>query len=173
MNYGRITNNVRLQDARLLELIASYQNTVLVANQEAEDALIAFLKSKREVISLRKGVDDLNESLKLLLIQFEEGSIDFSPIFVLQGSLRSAQDQMAAAEGQVLLNMVSVYRALGGGWQIRYPGFETQVLSMGEVPADTTNEPFLAPGNGEEEEEEEFLMPAPGVVPKEDSEDGQ
>ncbi|QDT48957.1 Outer membrane protein OprM precursor [Symmachiella dynata] len=175
LNYGRITNNVRLQDARLLELIASYQNTVLVASQEVEDALIAFLKSKREVVSLRNGVDNLNESLKLLLIQFEEGSIDFSPIFVLQGSLRSAQDQMAAAEGQVLLNMVAVYRALGGGWKIRYPGFETQVMPVDDQPTDAATDPFLAPEKVEQgnAQLEEFLMPAPGVVPKEDSEDGQ
>ncbi|WP_339909193.1 hypothetical protein [Symmachiella dynata] len=117
----------------------------------------------------------MNESLKLLLIQFEEGSIDFSPIFVLQGSLRSAQDQMAAAEGQVLLNMVAVYRALGGGWKIRYPGFETQVMPVDDQPTDAATDPFLAPEKVEQgnAQLEEFLMPAPGVVPKEDSEDGQ
>ena len=92
---------------------------------------MAFLKSQKEVESLRESVNDLENSLSLLLIQFEEGSIDFSPIFVLQGSLRSAQDQLAAAEGQVLINMIAVYRALGGGWQIRLPGFSPQA-----IPAD-------------------------------------
>jgi NodT family efflux transporter outer membrane factor (OMF) lipoprotein len=128
LNYGRITNNVKLQDARFQELVANYQNTVLNANQEVEDSLVAFNKSQVEVKHLQATVDDLSKSLKLLLINFEEGSIDFSPIFVLQGSLRSAQDQLAAAKGQVVLNMINVYRALGGGWQIRYPGFENQTL---------------------------------------------
>jgi NodT family efflux transporter outer membrane factor (OMF) lipoprotein len=128
LNYGRIRNNIRLQDAGLLELIAGYQNTVLQANQEAEDALVAFLESQREVESLRANVDDLQRSLDLLLIQFEEGSINFSPIFVLQGSLRGAQDRLAAAQGQVLLNMIAVYRALGGGWQIRCGGYPTRPL---------------------------------------------
>ena len=49
LNYGRIVNNVIVQDSRLLELIANYQNKVLEANQEVEDALIAFLKSQEEV----------------------------------------------------------------------------------------------------------------------------
>ena len=132
LNYGRITNNIRLQDARLRELIAAYQNSVLVANREVEDALVAFLKSQRTVASVRKAVKDLDSSLKLLLIQFEEGSINFSPVFVLQGSLRAAQDELAAAEGQVLANLIAVYRALGGGWQIRCPGFEGQLSPAGK-----------------------------------------
>jgi NodT family efflux transporter outer membrane factor (OMF) lipoprotein len=126
LNYGRIVNNVRLQDALLLELIANYQNTVLAANQEVEDALVAFLNSQERVASLRQQETDVHESLKLLLIQFEEGSIDFSPVFVLQGSLRQAQDQLADAEGEVLVNMIAVYRALGGGWQIRCSGYQPQ-----------------------------------------------
>lgn len=175
LNYGRITNNIRLQDARLLELVARYQNSVLVANQEVEDALIAFLQSKRQVESLRETVVDLSESLKLLLIQFEEGSIDFSPVFVLQGALREAQDQVAAAEGQVLLNMIAVYRALGGGWQVRYPGIEAQFIPGDDGWTDSATELFPAPGDVEREDEEQevFLMPVPDLAPIEDSEDGE
>ncbi len=128
LNYGRIVNNVRLQDRRLLELIASYQNKVLEANQEVEDALIAFLKSQEEVKFLQENVDDLDSALELLVIEFEEGAIEFSPVFVLQGSLREAQDRLAAAQGRLLLNLIDVYRALGGGWQIRCPGFHPRPI---------------------------------------------
>ena len=179
LNYGRITNNVRLQDARLWELIVSYQNTVLVANQEVEDALVAFLKSQREVESLRESVSDLENSLSLLLIQFEEGSIDFSPIFVLQGSLRSSQDQLAAAEGQVLVNMIAVYRALGGGWQIRLPGFQPQAIPADDQPADPSVERIPAPNDKlpdaqnlpDAQEQELFQLPQPEDEPTEDAED--
>ena len=71
---------------------------------------------------------DLDRSLQLLIIEFEEGAIEFSPVFVLQGSLRQAQDQLAAAEGRLLVNLIDVYRALGGGWQIRCPRFEPQPI---------------------------------------------
>jgi NodT family efflux transporter outer membrane factor (OMF) lipoprotein len=173
LNYGRIANNVRLQDARLMELIANYQNTVLVANQEVEDALVAFLKSQREVASLRDSVNDLQNSLNLLLIQFEEGSIDFSPIFVLQGSLRSAQDQLAAAEGQVLINMIAVYRALGGGWQIRCPGFRPQVLAADEQPSNRPVERLPAPAGELPDAEPQELnrLPAPDDRRAEETED--
>jgi outer membrane protein TolC len=108
--------------------VANYQNTVLEANEEVEDALVAFLNSQKEVELFRENVDDLERALTLLLIQFEEGAIDFSPIFVLQGSLRTAQDQLAAAQGRVLVNLIDVYRALGGGWRIRCPGFRSRPI---------------------------------------------
>jgi NodT family efflux transporter outer membrane factor (OMF) lipoprotein len=166
LNYGRIANNVRLQDARLLELIANYQNTVLLANQEVEDALVSFLKAQQEVHSLRESVDDLEESLRLLLIQFEEGSIDFSPIFLLQGSLRSAQDRLAAAEGQVLVNMIAAYRALGGGWQIRCPEFQPQTSTASQPPEDLPAELLPAP-DGEMPDHERQAPHQPPAPPQE------
>ena len=167
LNYGRIMNNVRLQDARLLELIANYQNTVLQANQEAEDALVAFLKSQEEVEELQANVDNLDESLQLLLINFEEGSIDFSPIFLLQGTLRAAQDQLAAAQGEVVVNMIAVYRALGGGWQIRCPGFVPQMLPELQAPEDAPPEQIPVPQENLdlEQKPELNLLPAPEEMP--------
>lgn len=164
LNYGRIQNNIRLQDARLLELIANYQNTVLQANQEVEDALVAFLQSQRELEALRANVDDLQSSLDLLLIQFEEGAIDFSPIFVLQGSLRGAQDRLAVAEGQVILNMIAVYRALGGGWQIRCSRFRQRAMTALEsIP--TPSDEMLDSDGAEREPQTEALRPPPeGVI---------
>ena len=173
LNYGRIADNVWLQDARLLELIANYQNTVLLANQEVEDALVAFQMAQQEVDSLRESVDDLDESLKLLLIQFEEGKTDFSTIFVLQGSLRSAQDQLAAAEGQVLINKIAGYRALGGGWQIRCPEFQPQVSTVGDLPEDIPMELLPVPvgESVDTEKQERNQLPALDEGPIEDSED--
>lgn len=172
LNYGRITNNVRLQNARLWELMVSYQNTVLVANQEVEDAVVAFLKSQREVDTLRESVDDLENSLSLLLIQFQEGSIDFSPVFVLQGSLRGTQDRLAAAEGQVLVNMIAVYRALGGGWQIRLPGFQPQAIPADGPSSNTLMEPIPDPADELPDVQEQELrqLPPPNDGPTEDAE---
>jgi NodT family efflux transporter outer membrane factor (OMF) lipoprotein len=174
LNYGRIRNNVRLQDARLRELIANYQNTVLEANQEVEDALVAFLKSQQEVRFQQANVDNLNESLKLLLINFEEGSIDFSPIFVLQGSLRSAQDQLAETQGRVVVNMIAVYRALGGGWQIRCPGFQSQMLPVVNLPPHVPGEPIPVPEGKPLDSEKGELnqLPVPGDGSNEEAKDG-
>lgn len=119
LNYGRLVNNVRLQELRALELVERYKGTVLAANQEVEDALVAFLKSREQAKSLANSAAETNRSLALLQIQFEEGKIEYSPIFVVQGFLTSIQDQQATAEGNVFINLIKVYKALGGGWQIR------------------------------------------------------
>ncbi len=118
LNYGRIINNVRLQGFGLDELIASYQNQVLIANQEVEDALVAFLKDRQRVEHLKITVSETQKALKLLTISFEEGAIDFTGVFLLQGELATRQDNLAEAQGDVVLSLINVYKALGGGWEI-------------------------------------------------------
>lgn len=124
LNYGRIINNVRLQEAGLQELIANYRNTVLTANQEVEDALVAFLRNQQRVRYLEAAVKETEEALRLVTISFEEGDIDFTGIFVLQGVLAPQQDRLAQARGDVAASLIGLYKALGGGWEIRCPGFQ-------------------------------------------------
>jgi NodT family efflux transporter outer membrane factor (OMF) lipoprotein len=128
LNYGRLVSNVRAQELRALELVESYKSTVLSANQEVEDALVSFLKTREQAQLLASSVAESKRSLDLLLIQFEEGKIEFSPVFFLQGILTSAEDQLAAAEGKVATSLIDVYKALGGGWEIR--------LKDGKPPAE-------------------------------------
>lgn len=142
LNYGRIVNNVYLQGFGLEELITGYQNTVLTANQEVEDALVAFLENQQRVQHLEKAVAETQEALRLLTISFEEGDISFTGVFVLQGELATRQDQLAESRGDVIASLISLYKALGGGWEIRYPQcppsglvtFESQVQVIPFVP---------------------------------------
>jgi NodT family efflux transporter outer membrane factor (OMF) lipoprotein len=124
LNYGRIINNVRLQQSGLEELIASYRNTVLTANQEVEDALVAFLRNQERVQFLEENVKDTEEALRLLTLSFKEGSIDFTGVFVVQADLTAKQDQLAEARGDIATSLINLYKALGGGWEIRCPGVE-------------------------------------------------
>jgi NodT family efflux transporter outer membrane factor (OMF) lipoprotein len=118
LNYGRLVNNVRFQEAAFQELVATYQNTVLTANQEVEDALVAFLQTQEQARFLAENVKALQGALKLALIQFTEGNIDFTAVFVLQTNLTLAQDQLGLVEGDVILSLINVYKALGGGWEV-------------------------------------------------------
>jgi len=117
LNYGRLINNVRFQEAAFQELIATYQNTVLTANQEVEDAVVTYLRTQEEVQFRSENTDALEKALELAMIQFKEGAIDFTQVFVLQSELVLAQDQLAASEGDVIASLIEVYRALGGGWE--------------------------------------------------------
>jgi NodT family efflux transporter outer membrane factor (OMF) lipoprotein len=119
LNYGQITNNVRLQDARFQELIVNYQNTVLQAQQEVENGLVSFLKAQERVGSLVKAVDAAKRTVDLSVIQYREGATDYTTVLTAQKDLLSQQDNLAQGQGDIPQGLISVYRAFGGGWEIR------------------------------------------------------
>ncbi len=119
LNYGRITNNVRVQDARFQELLLSYKNTVLTAQKEVEDALAGFLRYQENAENLALGAEAAKRSLDLAFIQYSNGSTDFTTVLVAQQTLLTAQDNLATSMGTIAVNLVATYRALGGGWEIR------------------------------------------------------
>ena len=118
-NYGQITNNVRVQDARFQELLIAYQNAVLTAQQEVEDNLIAFLKAQEQAGFLAKSAATAKGAFDLAIRQYREGVVDFTTVLVAQQSLLGVQDNLAATLGNIASNLVGVYKALGGGWEIR------------------------------------------------------
>ncbi len=119
LNYGRLKNNVRVQDARLEEQIVNYQNTVLEAAREVEDGLAGFQGARASTAFLADSVDSAQRSVDLSLIQYREGATDYQRVLDSQQSLLVQQDQYTSARGSIVQNLVAVYRALGGGWQIR------------------------------------------------------
>ena len=119
LNYGQITNNVRVQDARFQELLIAYQNTVLAAQQEVEDNLIAFLKAQEQAGFLAVSATAAKGALDLAIQQYRQGVVDFTTVLVAQQSLLSVQDNLAATLGNIASNLVRVYQALGGGWELR------------------------------------------------------
>ena len=119
LNYGRIKNNVRVEDARFQELLIAYQNAVLTAQQEVEDNLAAFLKAQDQAAFLAQGVSSAKMSLDLAVLQYREGIVDFTTVLVAQQALLNGQDSLASALGNISGSLVGVYRALGGGWEIR------------------------------------------------------
>jgi outer membrane protein TolC len=119
LNYGRIKNQVRVQDARLQQLIVNYQNTVLRAAQETEDAIIGFLKKQQEAFYLEDAVTASQRSVDISLLQYGEGLTDYQRVLDAQRGLSIDQDALASTQGVVVLNLVSMYKALGGGWQPR------------------------------------------------------
>lgn len=119
LNYGRIVNNVRVQDARLQGLLIEYGNTVIKAQKEVEDGLAQFLQSRAQAELLRKSVAAANGALRIALIQYQGGIADFTTVLLAEQNLYQAQTDLAEATGNVATGLIAVYRALGGGWQIR------------------------------------------------------
>jgi len=119
LNYGRIKNNVRAQDALFQELAVNYQNTVLRAAQEVEDAMVAFLRTQEETKFLSSSVQAYKRSVELSMIQYREGLVDYQRVLDTQRFLTRSQENYTARRGDIVINLVAMYKALGGGWQIR------------------------------------------------------
>lgn len=119
LNYGRIKNSVRVQDARFEQTITAYQNTVLNAAREVEDGMTGFVQSKKEAEFLRQGVVTSKKSSDLSMLQYKEGLADYQRVLDSIRSLTQKQDQHAAVQGTIATNMIAMYKALGGGWEVR------------------------------------------------------
>jgi len=119
LNYGRIRNQVRVQDARLQQLLVNYQNTVLRAAQDVEDALTGLVNDRERLLYLHQAVGAAQRSVDIALLQYREGLVDFQRVLDTQRGLSEAQDRFTATRGSLALNMVGVYKSLGGGWQLR------------------------------------------------------
>jgi NodT family efflux transporter outer membrane factor (OMF) lipoprotein len=122
LNYGRIVNNVRYQDARFQELVVAYQNTVLQANKEVEKGLVEFLRSQRQSRLLDESVVASQKAVAIVIAQYENGAVDFNRYALIEQNLVTQQDSAAQARGQISQGLISAYRALGGGWEIRLGG---------------------------------------------------
>ena len=119
LSYGRLSSNVRLQDAIFQQLLVDYRNQVLQAQGEAENAIVAYLKSHQQLESYRAASEASRRAVEVAVIRYQEGEMDFNTLITTLASNVQQQDLLAATRGSVSSNLVQVYRALGGGWEIR------------------------------------------------------
>jgi NodT family efflux transporter outer membrane factor (OMF) lipoprotein len=119
LNYGRTLNGVRLQDARFRELVATYQNTVLSADQDVENGIVTFLRAQERTKFQAASADDAEKAVNIALAQYTQGVIDLTRVTLLQQNLVQLQDVLAQAQGEIATGLIQVYRALGGGWPFR------------------------------------------------------
>jgi NodT family efflux transporter outer membrane factor (OMF) lipoprotein len=143
LNFGRTLSTLRLQEARFAESVLQYQQAVLTAGREVEDALVAFLQYQLQARSLEVTVGEAAGAVDLVVAQYREGRADFNRVFTTQSQLVTQQDQLAAARGNIALSLINVYRALGGGWKV----FEKDPCGACAPP--TADKPEAAGGDGQ------------------------
>jgi len=144
LNYGRLLANIDVQDARFCQLLHSYRQTVLVANLEAENAIISFIKSQERLewqLEAAEAAANTNDLVNSLFAEGDEAA-DFNRVFSVQNFKTQQEESAAVAQGAVAQNYIAIYRALGGGWPSPFLG--DAIL---ELPADGE------PVEGEEPEE--------------------
>jgi multidrug efflux system outer membrane protein len=113
---GRIRSQIRVEEARTEQALLAYERTVLAALEEAEGAMVAFEQELVRRSKLSQSVDATERSLDLVMTQYRAGLTDFQNVLDTQRSLLNRQDELAASRGQVVKNLIGLYRALGGGW---------------------------------------------------------
>ncbi len=84
-----------------------------------ENAIVAFLKTQDEARFLSESVQASERSVDLSLLQYREGLVDYQRVLDTQRFLVQAQDRLTSTTGSVALNLIAMYKALGGGWEIR------------------------------------------------------
>jgi NodT family efflux transporter outer membrane factor (OMF) lipoprotein len=137
-NWGRIKNNVRVQDARFQQLLVAYQDTVLRAAQEAEDAMAGYLRSQESLVFAQNAADAAQRSVDLAFLQYREGAVDYQRVLDAQRSLLEEQNSLAETRSSIATNLIALYKALGGGWEFQI-GQPVVPEGMQEEMEDRTN----------------------------------
>ena len=114
---GRIRANIRVQEARQEAALARYEQTVLGALEETEDALVAYGEEHTRLQRLAEAVDASQVALTLSRELYVRGLVDFLTVLDNQRSLYAAQDQRVQSERTLIVSLIALYKALGGGWE--------------------------------------------------------
>ncbi len=116
LDFGRIRGNIHVQAAREEQAVIAYEKTVAAAFQEAEDALTAYGQEQLRNQALARSVTSSRTAAALARERYEAGITDFLAVLDAERSLYTAEDALARSDEQMALNLIALYKALGGGW---------------------------------------------------------
>jgi len=119
LNYGRLVNGIRVQDALFQTRTLDYQSAVLRAGREVEDGIVLYLRAQSQTRFLTQSVDEAAIAAKDAETLSIAKKFDVNRQFVTSNFKTSQQDKLAVAQGDIALGLIQVYKALGGGWEIR------------------------------------------------------
>ena len=117
-NYGRIKNQIRLQDALFEESLVKYNKAVRSAVSEVSNALNGYVMTSKQHVENKKAVEATIRAFNISVVQYNDGLVNYQRLLTTVEKLTSTQDRFASIKGNVALNAVALYKALGGGWQI-------------------------------------------------------
>ncbi len=136
---NRIRDNIKVQKARTQQALVSYESTVLNAVEEVENALVAYAQDTLTRNSLQQSVGAAEKSVRLVQTAYTTGLTDFQNVLDMQRTLFTQQDRLVMSEGQVILDLVSVYKALGGGWAAETDALDVEAPRQGGAEDSSSN----------------------------------
>lgn len=114
---NRLRSLVAVEQAFTRQLAAAYEATVLRAVEEVENAMIALVQEQQRAEALRRSVAAARDSLDKVEALYRSGLTDFQNVLDVQRSLSLQEDRLAVSEGQIIQDIIALYKALGGGWE--------------------------------------------------------
>ena len=114
---GRIRSNIAVQEARLEQAVKDYEREVLAAAEETENALAAYRSEQQRYASLSVAVAASRQAVELARELYLAGTGDFLSVLEAQQALYGNENQLVENETALVVNLVALYKALGGGWE--------------------------------------------------------
>ena len=146
LQFGRVRNNIRVQDARLEQAMIGYEQTLLTAVEEVENVLVAYLEQRERTRLLEQAADAARRAEELQRSLLEGGRTDVQNLLEAQRFRLLVEEQATAARGILAQNLISLYRAMGGGWQYApFLGMSVELPPSAEPAPAADGEP-LPPG---------------------------
>lgn len=118
---GRIRNTIRAEEARTQQFLLAYEQTVLLALEDTEGAMVAFAQEKDRIKSVTAARDAASKSVSLVKDLYQSGLTQFQNVLDMERSLAQQDDNLAVSRGLLAADAVRIYRALGGGWDPEDP----------------------------------------------------
>ena len=118
-NYGRLTSNVRLQDALFQQLLVDYYESVLQAQSEVENSIVAHSKYQEQLVAYDLAEKAAQSAVDISTAQYQEGLIPYDTVINTLIAHLNQQNQLTTVRGDVSTSLVQVFKSLGGGWEIR------------------------------------------------------
>lgn len=140
-NYGRLLNNVKMQDATFQVNVAKFQYSLVNAGKEVENSIVEYVKSGDAIKEMEVSVAAIRKAGQLVIVQYRAGLIDFNRVSLIQEKRVSREIELALYQQTYARGMVNIYKSLGGGWQVRLDGCEEGGVIAGEpkeLPAPKT-----------------------------------
>jgi len=117
--YGRIKNKVRVEDAKFQESLVNYNKKVLLAVSEVSNALNGYTLTQKQLALNKKTIGASMRAFDISMIQYNNGMVDYQRLLSTVEKLIKNEDSYAINKGNMAIEIVLLYKALGGGWQLR------------------------------------------------------
>lgn len=130
---GKLRSEVEIQNAIQEQALISYQSTVLTALEEVENALKSYAVGRERVAARRAAADAARNAAKLLRNLYQSGLADFQTVLETERTQLNAENDLITAEATMRTSLITLYKALGGGWEQKTQTIKNQLSGNKET----------------------------------------